>query len=753
MTGSVSAKDNRVRIDVVEKALRNYLPKLPQPALVDLIAFNNGIVSERELLIDNSQHLAEAIAWTGQLKELASKNGGTHLWTTLHKALEKATTYASRNPAEPVIVRVLTDGEDNENVTTLDRVLQDFPLVDGEHIRGNLVILGDFELKTKLALPEGAFETTRNVHWENLFPPVILSIPDRPQIGQDVHFVENTRSVYTSYEWSVDDKIVGADKVLAWHFAETGRHRVALRVKGLDGETQRSIVAVPVVAKTVFTVEIIALDGPIAPGNPVRLIARPSENSIHVVWLINGKPVGSDPVLDWSPASEGIYEAKVVAWDGDNREASATRRLAALEPPLVIRIEGPQRATAGQDVQFASEITGPVSKLIWNFGDGATSNERNPKHAFALNGRTKGAFQVNLSAVSPAGHEACGAPRTVQVEALTALEAPVAAFSVIEAHPRVGDLLHLVDDSKGQVEDWNWEVSGEPASHDKTPAVRLANAGAKTISLTVRGPGGVSSISRNITVQSAYAPVQLHVAVSPATGKTPLLVRFSNLSSGDVKSWLWDFGDGESSTERSPGHNYTVPGGYTATVTAIPSDSTATPIEQKLSLTATKPMPLWAEFLLVPLTLALLGAIAWWIYRRHRNARLRLPVHYWVHDSVASQRFDLTRVGEARDIPALQLRISRDGASRNLIAGTVNGATLVFPDGQEQTTLRLGEASQLTVRLNSGVKKAVAIASIQKPRRPQAPQSEGLPALETTAANSSGAETELDWGWDKSPAK
>lgn len=40
------------------------------------------------------------------------------------------------------------------------------------------------------------------------------------------------------------------------------------------------------------------------------------------------------------------------------------------------------------------------------------------------------------------------------------------------------------------------------------------------------------------------------------------LVAFKDLSYGNISSWKWDFGDGQSSSERNPIHNYSTPGNY-----------------------------------------------------------------------------------------------------------------------------------------------------------------------------------------------
>jgi hypothetical protein len=59
-------------------------------------------------------------------------------------------------------------------------------------------------------------------------------------------------------------------------------------------------------------------------------------------------------------------------------------------------------------------------------------------------------------------------------------------------------------------------------------------------------------------------PVVADFDGTPTSGKAPLLVNFSNLSSGDFDSCLWDFGDGDTSTDCSdPVHIYSNTGVYT----------------------------------------------------------------------------------------------------------------------------------------------------------------------------------------------
>lgn len=51
-------------------------------------------------------------------------------------------------------------------------------------------------------------------------------------------------------------------------------------------------------------------------------------------------------------------------------------------------------------------------------------------------------------------------------------------------------------------------------------------------------------------------------SATPVSGQVPLVVSFTDLSSGGVTMWHWDFGDGVASGEKNPVHTYTSAGTY-----------------------------------------------------------------------------------------------------------------------------------------------------------------------------------------------
>gem|GEM_PF-3584919 len=55
-------------------------------------------------------------------------------------------------------------------------------------------------------------------------------------------------------------------------------------------------------------------------------------------------------------------------------------------------------------------------------------------------------------------------------------------------------------------------------------------------------------------------------------GFAPLDVQFMDLSSGDIQTWAWDFGDGEQSAVKDPIHRYSEPGVYTVRLTVTDAE-------------------------------------------------------------------------------------------------------------------------------------------------------------------------------------
>ena len=91
-------------------------------------------------------------------------------------------------------------------------------------------------------------------------------------------------------------------------------------------------------------------------------------------------------------------------------------------------------------------------------------------------------------------------------------------------------------------------------------------------------PDGPLEVPVCLSVGDCAIPTA-NFAAEPTAGCAPLYVQFTDLSTGSPTSWLWDFGDGATSTEQHPVHVYDIPGSYTVSLTATNDCGSDTHVE------------------------------------------------------------------------------------------------------------------------------------------------------------------------------
>ena len=174
--------------------------------------------------------------------------------------------------------------------------------------------------------------------------------------------------------------------------------------------------------------------------------------------------------------------------------------------------------------------------------------------------------------------------------------APTADFSASAVKGSAPLNVQFSDKSLGSVKLWRWDFGDGRYSDAQHPAHAFEKPGTYTVTLAVYGPGGENVKTRQalIQVQSAVpAPVAIFSA-HPTNGQIPLTVHFSDQSNGQVTAWQWNFGDGNTSSNRNPVHTYGAPGNYNITLTVSgPGGSNSKTLNKLISASAApkKPTP------------------------------------------------------------------------------------------------------------------------------------------------------------------
>lgn len=90
-------------------------------------------------------------------------------------------------------------------------------------------------------------------------------------------------------------------------------------------------------------------------------------------------------------------------------------------------------------------------------------------------------------------------------------------------------------------------------------------------------------------------PPAADFSATPTSGETPLEVTFTDSSTNEPTGWTWDFGDGQTSTEQNPTHEYAEAGTYTVTLTASNDGGSDDVVKRDLIKVTPPPNPVCAS--------------------------------------------------------------------------------------------------------------------------------------------------------------
>lgn len=250
----------------------------------------------------------------------------------------------------------------------------------------------------------------------------------------------------------------------------------------------------------------------------------------------------------------GTFIVQLFANDGCGFDTTSVV-ITVFPSPVVSFTSDPDSVCINELFTFTNTSVG-LASILWEFGDGDTSNLTNPTHAYLISGT----FPVTLSGTSLVN--GCAASVTQNIVVSTN---PVANFNPLPISGCLPLTVSMNNSStNSSFQSWNFGDGNSSAVF--SPTHTYTSAGNFAVVLYVENANGCSdSITRIITVYP-LPTADFDVATINACVQ-PLVATFTNLSSGAI-NYEWNFGDGQTSSLTNPNHTYLTAGTYSVSLIA-----------------------------------------------------------------------------------------------------------------------------------------------------------------------------------------
>ena len=421
---------------------------------------------------------------------------------------------------------------------------------------------GTFNVTLTISNGTSSKSLTRSITVIAALIPGFNFTPSNPESGEVIQFQDKTSGNPTAWNWNFGDGSTSNLQNPTHSYNTAGTYNVTFQVSnGYYTKTMSRNITVSAPIAVDFSYNPAA---PVA-GQDVQFVNSSTGSITSYSWDFGDGSTSSlkDPVHKYSSA--GSYTITLTA---SNARSSKTQSKTitvnqSLTPSFTYTPSSPY---AGQSVQFTDGSSGNPSSWQWNFGDGGTSNLKNPTHIYS----SAGNYTVTLTVANNV--ESKSTSKTITVKPLVQAD-----FTYSPSNPTVGASIQFTDKSTGNITSWSWQFGDGSTSTQKNPTKAYTAAGSYNVKLTVSDGTTSNSMTQTITVAAALVADFSYSPSAPVVGQE---VQFLDNSQGSPTSWSWDFGDGGQSSSRNPKHVFSQKGTFNVTLVVKNETGSATKTKQ-----------------------------------------------------------------------------------------------------------------------------------------------------------------------------
>lgn len=216
--------------------------------------------------------------------------------------------------------------------------------------------------------------------------------------------------------------------------------------------------------------------------------------------------------------------------------------------------------------ESSESCNSPVNQWSWDFGDGKTSTERNPDHYYD----TPGDYTVTLTAKTASG-------------LIYTSSQDIHVDGTISPAVELGPDIMLCEDASSVLSagnpgaDYNWSTGAI------TESITITDEGKYSVMVTKDGCSTEDSVKVIVVPE-----LQVNFVFEKETSCLPVKIKFTDKTifcQGSISKWYWEFGDGSTSTEQNPEHEFLRAGEFPVRLTIDHSDGTIIKKTKKVTIT------------------------------------------------------------------------------------------------------------------------------------------------------------------------
>ena len=259
----------------------------------------------------------------------------------------------------------------------------------------------------------------------------------------------------------------------------------------------------------------------------------------------------------------GTYSISLLVKDANGNFSSVSKvdYITVYASPATRITSNLQVSCAPANIQFTDLSTpgqGVITSWAWDFGDGTSSGAQNPSHQYT----NEGYYNVSLTVINSGGCSGVA----VYSRYIRVIPGVKPDFDWTQTSPSCSAPFDITLNNQtsgpGHMS-YSWDLGNGNTSTQVNPSTNYPTNNQYTISLSATSDLGCSgSTSKTVSFQGNSPVIS---SSDSACLNTP--ISFSNGSNPPPLSSVWDFGDGNTSTQPNPDNTYTAAGTYTVTLT------------------------------------------------------------------------------------------------------------------------------------------------------------------------------------------